>query len=176
MQGQGLRAGGARAVMEAACPSGNGLMSGSASDPESPSRWSLWLIPLSPKWGRHMGGGSGVGEQPECQGRGPGRSEARQNPCEPSPLESLPHYPHLPAQPLWPRPVTWLCPHLSSEAWTAWECPFCFVRLFVLFLLFRAIPTAYGGSQARDQIGAVAASLHHSHSNAGSKPCLQPTP
>ena len=29
---------------------------------------------------------------------------------------------------------------------------------------------AYGGSQARGQIGAVAASLHHSHSNMGSEP------
>ena len=28
---------------------------------------------------------------------------------------------------------------------------------------------AYGGFQARDQIGAVAAGLHHSHSNAGSR-------
>ena len=34
----------------------------------------------------------------------------------------------------------------------------------------------YGGSQARGQIGAVAAGLHHSHSNAGSELCLQPTP
>ena len=34
----------------------------------------------------------------------------------------------------------------------------------------------HGGSQARDQIGAAAASLRHSHSNAGSEPCLQPTP
>ena len=32
---------------------------------------------------------------------------------------------------------------------------------------------AYGGSQARGQIGAVAASLHHSHSNRGSKPRLR---
>ena len=35
---------------------------------------------------------------------------------------------------------------------------------------------AYEGSQARGQIGAVAPGLHHSHSNAGSKPCLLPTP
>jgi len=33
------------------------------------------------------------------------------------------------------------------------------------FLLFRAAPVAYGGSQARSQIGAAAASLHLSHSN-----------
>ena len=36
--------------------------------------------------------------------------------------------------------------------------------------------TAYGGSQARGSIGAVAAGLYHGHSNAGSKPSLQPTP
>ena len=46
---------------------------------------------------------------------------------------------------------------------------------FVLFWLFRAVPTAYGISQARSQIGAVPAILHHSHSNEGSKPHLQPT-
>ena len=34
---------------------------------------------------------------------------------------------------------------------------------------------AYGGSQARVQIGAVAISLSQSHSNAGSELCLQPT-
>ena len=43
------------------------------------------------------------------------------------------------------------------------------------FLLFRAIPAAYGGSQARDRTGATAAGLHHSHSNAGSEPSLWPT-
>ena len=37
---------------------------------------------------------------------------------------------------------------------------------------------AGGGSQARRLISAVAASLHHSHSqsNSGSEPCLRPTP
>ena len=44
------------------------------------------------------------------------------------------------------------------------------------FCLFRAAPAAYGGSQAKGQIGATAAGLHHSHSNAGSEQCLQPTP
>ena len=41
--------------------------------------------------------------------------------------------------------------------------------LFVCFCLFRASLEAYGGSQARGQIGAAAASLHHSHSNLGSE-------
>ena len=53
---------------------------------------------------------------------------------------------------------------------------FCFFCCpFFFFSLFRAASMAYGGSQARGGIGAVAASLHHSHSNAGSKPHLRPT-
>jgi len=55
---------------------------------------------------------------------------------------------------------------------------FCFLILFLFIfyvLLFRAAPSAYGGSQARG-IGAMAAGLHHSHSNTGSKLCLRPTP
>ena len=35
---------------------------------------------------------------------------------------------------------------------------------------------AYGGSQVRGQIGAVAAGLCHSHRNTGSESRLQPTP
>ena len=52
------------------------------------------------------------------------------------------------------------------------------VFLFFCFFLsfFRAAPTAHGGSQARGQIAVVATSLRHSHSNAGSKLHLQPTP
>ena len=51
--------------------------------------------------------------------------------------------------------------------------------LFLVFCLYRATPykgVAYGVSQARGQIGAIAAGLCHSHSNLGSKPRLQPTP
>ena len=40
--------------------------------------------------------------------------------------------------------------------------------LLLLLLLFRAAPSTYGDSQAGGQIGAVAAGLHHSHSNMGS--------
>jgi len=47
---------------------------------------------------------------------------------------------------------------------------------FCLFAFSRAIPVAYGGSQARGLIGAVATGLHQSHSNLGSEPSLQPTP
>ena len=37
-------------------------------------------------------------------------------------------------------------------------------------VLFKAIPMAYGGSQARCGIRDVAAGLHHRHNNAGSEP------
>ena len=47
------------------------------------------------------------------------------------------------------------------------------VFFFFFFFLFRAVAMAYGGSQARGLIGAAATGLHHSHSNAGSKPHLQ---
>ena len=53
---------------------------------------------------------------------------------------------------------------------------FFFLFFFGLFAIFWATFSAYGGSQARGRIGAVAAGLHHSHSNAGSQPCLRPTP
>ena len=56
-----------------------------------------------------------------------------------------------------------------------------FLFLFLFFLSFVvaiswAAPAAYGGSQARGGIGAVATGLRQSHSNAGSEPRLQPTP
>ena len=65
---------------------------------------------------------------------------------------------------------------------------FCFVLFFYYFFAFLsfvvvvvvaiswAAPAAYGDSQARGRIGAIAASLRQSHSNAGSEPRLQPTP
>ena len=46
---------------------------------------------------------------------------------------------------------------------------------FFLCVFSRATPAAYGGAQARGLIRAVATSLHQSHSNVGSEPCLQPT-
>ena len=46
---------------------------------------------------------------------------------------------------------------------------------FFFLNLFRAAPVAYGSSQARGPIRAAVASLHHSHSNARSKPHLWPT-
>ena len=52
----------------------------------------------------------------------------------------------------------------------------CILFYFIFLCIFRAVPAAYGGSQARRPIGDVAAGLRQSHSNAGSEPCLQPTP
>ena len=50
------------------------------------------------------------------------------------------------------------------------------LSITVFFSFFRAAPVAYGNSQARGLIGAVAADLRQSQSNAGSEPHLQPTP
>ena len=55
-------------------------------------------------------------------------------------------------------------------------CIFILFFIIYLFLLFRAAPTAYGGSQAQSLIGATAAGLHHSHSNARPEQRLGPTP
>ena len=52
-------------------------------------------------------------------------------------------------------------------------------NIFLSFLcacVLRAVAMAYGVSQASGQIGAVAAGLHHSHSNTRPKLCMQPTP
>ena len=46
---------------------------------------------------------------------------------------------------------------------------------FFFLLIVKAAPVAYESSQARGQIRATAAGLHHSHSNVGSKPHLRPT-
>ena len=51
-----------------------------------------------------------------------------------------------------------------------------FFFFFGLFAISWAAPVAYGGSQARGPIGATATDLCQSHSNEGSKPCLQPAP
>ena len=54
-----------------------------------------------------------------------------------------------------------------------WFLLFCVVFFGggLVFCLLRAAPAAYGGL-----IGAVAAGLHESHSNARSQPLLRPTP
>ena len=53
---------------------------------------------------------------------------------------------------------------------------FCLLSFVVVVAISWAAPAAYGGSQARGRIGAVATGLRQSHSNAGSQPRLQPTP
>ena len=47
---------------------------------------------------------------------------------------------------------------------------------FSFLLLFRAVPKAYGSSQVRGRIGAVASCIYHSHINARFKPSLRQTP
>ena len=47
--------------------------------------------------------------------------------------------------------------------------------LIIMFCLLRVTPAAYGSSQARGPIGAVAASLCHSQGNLGSELSLRPT-
>ena len=49
-----------------------------------------------------------------------------------------------------------------NKYFTFWEI------IIIIICLFYATPAAHGGSQARSLIGAVAASLHHNHSNARS--------
>ena len=76
-------------------------------------------------------------------------------------------------------PLTNLCVFFWKMTLLHFAYPFLFLFHFLFFWLFafsKAAPTTYGGSQARCQIGAVAAGLHHSHSNARSEPRLQPTP
>ena len=67
-------------------------------------------------------------------------------------------------------------PTLIADHWRKNSRKIWILFLFLFFGLFRAAPVAYGGSQARGLIRAEATGLHHSHSNVGSKPYLQPTP
>ena len=65
---------------------------------------------------------------------------------------------------------------ISPKQRSSKSITFLFFFFFPVFGLFRAEPMAHGGSQARGLIGAVASGLCQSHSNAGSKPNLRPTP
>ena len=69
------------------------------------------------------------------------------------------------------RPITPIPSGTQKSPSGSWK-----MFLFLLFLPLGAAPTVYGGSQARGQIRAAAASLHHSHSNTGSKLHLRRTP
>ena len=75
-------------------------------------------------------------------------------------------------------PFTVYFSYTLSTSISFFVCLFCFFCLFVfVFLVFLWVaPGAYGDSQARGPIGAVATCLCQSHSNVGSEPRLQPTP
>ena len=68
--------------------------------------------------------------------------------------------------------------HVAWKKLTLRACMMWFHLCGVLFFraFYRAAPTAYGGSQARGPIGAIAAGLCHSHSNVVSEPGLRSTP
>ena len=82
----------------------------------------------------------------------------------------------------WVPSLAWRIPHAAVVAKgkkkAEWVCYVDLITLsnYVFFCLFgwfffwffRTAPVAHGGSQGRGQIGATAASLHHSHSNSGS--------
>ena len=89
------------------------------------------------------------------------------------------------------REVKQLAQGCTASKWQCWDSNlgnlnpefmfstiifFFFFFLAFFFWLFRAAPAAYGGSQARGPSRAIASGLCHSHSNAGSKPRLQPIP
>ena len=67
---------------------------------------------------------------------------------------------------------------LLNSSYFHWVSVVFFVSwvFFCLFAFSRATPGAYGGSQARGLIGAIATGLRQNHSNAGSKPRLRLTP
>ena len=72
-----------------------------------------------------------------------------------------------------------ICISLMISKLSIFSCsywPSAFLFLFFSFSLFKAAPVAYGGSQARVPIEAVATSLCQGHSNTGSELSLQPTP
>ena len=67
--------------------------------------------------------------------------------------------------------------HPIDFVWFCFHCHLSqvFFSFFVFFAISRAAAAAYGASQARSLIRAVAAILHQSHSNAGSELHLRPT-
>ena len=86
----------------------------------------------------------------------------------------------MPATVFW-RIVSLIFSNKSLETWETQKylnvIVILFLFIYFVFLSFsRAALVAYGGSQARGLIGATAASLHQSHSNARSEPHLRTTP
>ena len=70
---------------------------------------------------------------------------------------------------LWRRSQTWLGSHVAMAV--LWMYSFLKKNIYI-FLLFRTVSVAYGGSQARGQIRVAAAGLRHSPSKVGSEPRL----
>ena len=60
-------------------------------------------------------------------------------------------------------------PGREIDQFLVFECQPQEFHIYICICLFRDVPVAYGSSQAKGQIGAVVASLHHSHSNGGSE-------
>ena len=75
----------------------------------------------------------------------------------------------LPIKPIQPLKFTLLqgSSFYSTSSLDISKNAHCFIFIFYFFSL-RATPEAHGSSQAKGWIGAAAAGLHHSHSNAGS--------
>ena len=57
--------------------------------------------------------------------------------------------------------------YVSVSLWQYLNAIYRHLDFFFFFCLLGAVPMAYGGSQARGLIGAVAAGLRHSHGNSG---------
>ena len=71
--------------------------------------------------------------------------------------------------------LSFLSISVSSQSEKEMDAYVFYVCLFLFVLLSFAAPALYGSSQARGEIRAAAAGLHHSHSDTGSEPHLQPT-
>ena len=99
-------------------------------------------------------------------------SRLADTPRLPSP-NSLPVARHVTAAIL-DHPSPWVSLGMTTQQahriWSEYKC------LFLCLCFFRAAPTAYGGSQARGRIRAVAADVHHGHSNVTFEMRLRPTP
>ena len=87
----------------------------------------------------------------------------------------IPLFPLPPWQPQVYFPCLWIC-FCFVDSYICAIFYFIFIFIFCLFAISWATPTAHGGPQARGWIGAITAGLRQSHSNVGSKPCLQPIP
>ena len=66
--------------------------------------------------------------------------------------------------------------YLKTLQWEIQSQEIIIIVIIGLFAISWATPMAYGGSQARSRIGAIATGLCQSQSNAGSEPRLRPTP